>query len=164
MNLIKSLKKDNKIYILIDGEGSMQNSHPLSVLLGYARMEKSLDIILDFSNCDYIDSTFIGVITGYAIFLKENGGKLACNNVKESIKDTLNTMGVSRFLLFNDDMSIPQNGYKELKNLPITTVQRTKYILNAHRTLTGLSDENKKKFADVMRFLEVDLKSYEDSL
>lgn len=161
MHLIKSQKKGDTVYFKIEGEGSMHNAHPLSLVLNYLKMDPNINAVFDFSECDYIDSTFIGILTSYAIYASSNNKTVVCNNVKDKIKEALDTMGVSRFLEFTKDLPLPADGYKELKNLPLSSLERTRYILSAHKTLTELSDENKKRFADVMRFLEEDLKNQE---
>ena len=140
----------------------MHNSHHLSVVLNYVKIDKDIQVIFDFTECTYIDSTFIGILAGYAINAKNNGKTVICNNVSDKIKESLVTMGIVRFLKLEKDVAVPAEGYKELSDLPISSIDRTRYILDAHKTLVEISEDNKKRFADVMRFLELDLKTQEE--
>jgi len=69
--------------------------------------EKSDFIEINFNNVTYVDSSCIGLLVNVGKILKDKGGLLRVTNLKFNIIDTLNMIGVNKFIeikdLFNDE-------------------------------------------------------------
>lgn len=55
-------------------------------------------LILDFSELDYINSTFIGLLASWLNDVKQKGGQIVLKNINDQIKDVLNLVGLGQVL------------------------------------------------------------------
>ncbi|HOT46052.1 MAG TPA: STAS domain-containing protein [Spirochaetota bacterium] len=119
-------------------------------------------IYIDLSRCDYMDSTFIGVI----VALTKRCRTRACDSIRivnPSDKATLSM----RKLVGIDEIVVVEN--PDLGDIPVfrlvndpTTYDSRKNIelmFEAHQALSRLSERNRKEFKDLLEELRRVLKS-----
>ncbi len=123
-------------------------------------------LALDMENCETMDSTFIGVMTGLAARLKQRGGAgVFVLNLGEKNRDILQTLGVDRILQCYLAGATPD----ELRELLRRTTEycpllhavqdrqaAARDMLEAHDTLIDADPANLMKFKDVIDYLRRD--------
>ena len=118
---------------------------------------------LDLSDCQLMDSTFLGVLVGLNRTLgqSEPGGGFSLYRPTEPVRVLLDNLGILE--LFSTAESLDQAEAAETVEAgeaPDKT-ELTRTSLEAHQTLTDANPENEAKFKEVTRFLEEDLKQQE---
>lgn len=120
-------------------------------------------IVCDMRHCSQMDSTFMGVIAGLATRLaRARRGEIFMVNLSSRTRGLLATLGLDAVVR----SFVVGSGTEELKEvlgaaadfveLPLVEdVGETRAtILEAHRALMKVSDENAARFQDVVEFLE----------
>lgn len=150
---------EDKVFIQFVGNATMKNSKTLEELFDNIFNGEKKEIIIDFRDCNYMDSTMLGFLAKTAIRLKKLWAKQifefnATNMVKASLKST----GVYNLMEHLEEFT----GTVQLSELEIKDFsdkgEKAKHILDAHKTLMGLSEENEKVFKNVVELLEKDIK------
>ena len=118
---------------------------------------------LDLSDCQLMDSTFLGVLVGLNRTLgqSESDGGFSLYRPTEPVRILLDNLGILE--LFSTAESLDQAEAAETVEAgeaPDKT-ELTRTSLEAHQTLTDANPENEAKFKEVTRFLEEDLKQQE---
>ncbi|MGI6086818.1 MAG: STAS domain-containing protein [Kiritimatiellia bacterium] len=123
-------------------------------------------LALDMEHCETMDSTFIGVMAGLAIRLKQHGGVgVFVINLDEKNLDILQTLGVDCIL----QCSLVGAAPEELRELvrrttayyPLMHTSRDRQtamrdMLEAHNSLINADPANLVKFKDVIDYLRQD--------
>ena len=119
--------------------------------------------VIEMSECVLMDSTFLGLLCGLALRLKESGNGLAgveLLNANPRVTDLLESLGITEIIkLGHAPMSVPETA--EITPLCCgghSREEMTQTSLDAHQTLRDLSPENAARFKDVVQFLAEDLK------
>ena len=148
----------NTIFIEVIGRGNFQNSHPLKEY-SLSMMEKGKhDFIFNLAKCDGMDSTFMGVLAGLAIKLKKNHQKsLKIVNVSLHNRELLETLGLMSLLQVVEASPEQTSAGEALKKKPADKPAVAKHMLEAHETLSQLSEMNKVKFKNVIQVLSDDV-------
>lgn len=150
---------ENKVFVQFVGNATMKNSKTIEELFNNIFAGEKKEIIIDFKDCNYMDSTMLGFLAKTAIKLKKVWNKQmfefnSTNMVKASLKST----GVYNLMEHLEDFT----GSVQLTELEIKDFsdkgEKAKHILDAHKTLMSLSEENEKVFKNVVEMLEKDIK------
>ena len=126
-------------------------------------VEKTVDakhnhIVLDLKDCTGMDSTFLGILTGTALDLREQkpaGILILCNLSKRNYQ-LVHNLGLHTLLTIAEDLAnlaeIPdQKSFFELKNVEVSDARE---VLKAHENLVKADKQNITKFQDVIAFLK----------
>lgn len=158
--------QDDIVYVRVVGRATFACGPDFSSLLEGLIFQGHKRFAIDMRECPLMDSTFIGLLTGFGMQLppSDNSG-LSIHNMSPRVSDLLVNLGVSQvFLACTTDEVIPDG----LNATPagITDhshdeVQET--CLKAHQTLMDANPENVARFKDVTKFLEEDLKKLRES-
>lgn len=122
--------------------------------------------VLDLSECVLMDSTFLGVLTGFGLKLG-HGKQDACDgaiellNANPRITDLLENLGVLHlFKLSAGPLHAPEGAEARTINpLHHSKEEVTRACLEAHQTLMAVNPENVGRFKEVAQFLAEDLKN-----
>ena len=155
-------------FVKVVGRGSFQNSSCLKAFYQQLLKEGVSRFVVDLEACTYLDSTFLGILLGLGLKLKEAGsGLLHILNANTRNLELLRNLGLDRLISIEGstgDGSGPGhlNGVKEeqLKEMPCPTPTRAEAaptILEAHENLMEFDPRNIPKFKDVVEFLREDL-------
>jgi len=113
------------------------------------------NIILDLSGVDNIDSTNLGLLAKVANHSRQHlhhKSVIVSNN--HDINEVLHSVGFDRVFLVTPAFDIPEGQLQELQPEPASREELAGILLDAHRTLMGVNDENRVKFQDVVSALE----------
>src|SRR5579871_6474998 len=169
-------------FIRVVGRGSFQNSGCLKAFYQQLLKDGVHRFVVDLEACSYLDSTFLGILLGLGIKLKEAGnGLLHVLNASPRNLELLKNLGLDRLIQLegsakgangtSNGHSNPGNGSApaavkngvaedKLQEMPCpipTREEAAPTILEAHETLMNFDSRNVPKFKDVVEFLREDL-------
>jgi len=157
---------DGFSWIRPHGKGSFLNSPALKSYCENRLAAGEKLLVVDLADCSGMDSTFMGTLAGMAARLSASeGGHLQIADPGERNRRSLEDLGLD-FLMEIDPPAAAWRGTLEsirndLRPLHQQTeperVQRTLHVLEAHQTLSGISEKNARGFANVVGMLEAEL-------
>jgi anti-anti-sigma factor len=162
MSKILVARNANLGFVKVVGRGSFQNSGCLKAFYQQLLKDGVNRFVVDLDACSYLDSTFLGILLGLGLKLKEAGnGLLHILNASPRNLELLKNLGLDR-LINVDAKRVELNGIAEkpLQEVPCPLPTRTEAaptILEAHETLMEFDPRNVPKFKDVVEFLREDL-------
>jgi len=126
--------------------------------------ERPTRLVLDLDQCQLMDSTFLGILTGGAERFHNETPRHSCielSNANTRVRGLIESLGVSNlFELTSGTLELPE--ILQAKRLPLlgsTKVELKETSLVAHESLSLVSELNRVKFADITRTLRDDLQS-----
>jgi hypothetical protein len=106
----------------------------------------------DFSSCEYMDSTFLGLLVFLAKGAKKSGlGAPVIHRANEECASLLRTMGMTAMFVFSE-AECPKPARAEVIGAEADLT--AKFLLDAHADLSGLNAENSKRFEKLIEALE----------
>jgi anti-anti-sigma factor len=165
------------VVVRINGRANFQSSVDFKATLLELWQRGATRFILDLTDCQLMDSTFLGVMAGLGLrFSKEpnrNGtATIELLNASSRVQDLFDNLGIlGLFQLCRTpgpdlDRDLAQAKTVEVTQAPHPAPDRketTRVCLEAHKLLMQLNEANVAKFKDVTKFLEEDLKRMEGS-
>lgn len=146
------------IQIKVNGRASYLNSGPLSEFLNLQISKGKKKFVFDFRDCLGMDSTFLGLLAGLAMKLKQNGS-IALVNVKDRNLELVENLGLDKIIKVN-----PKDYEKWIAHKKEAILQsmqepnkpvEAKTILEAHENLIKVDPiNNKSKLQDVVSYLK----------
>ena len=120
----------------------------------FSRLDKApvpAAVYFDLSDCEYMDSTFLGLIVGVNKRFKALARKsVTVLHSNSTCMGLLRTIGVTRLVDISDeDVELPRD-MEEIGPSPRATAE---FILDAHENLSELSEENRNRFAGLTKIL-----------
>jgi anti-anti-sigma factor len=111
---------------------------------------------VDLSACEYMDSTFLGLIVGmHKRFAPLGKGRIALLGANDACIGLLRTIGVLGLVeLSGEEPMLPEG----MERVAEGTRASAQFILDAHEELSGLSEENRARFAGLTAVLKGSLK------
>ena len=160
-NIIEVGILHQKAFVRVKGRGDFQNSQVLKDFIHNTLNKGMTDLLIDLKQCKTMDSTFMGVLAGTALELKnKHQKKLTLFNVEEHNFKLLTTLGIHIFMNIvpNEHLASPPEEMEQLQPKTLPKQDMAKEMLNAHSTLMDISEENRIKFKDVYEYLKEETK------
>ncbi|MDC0319454.1 STAS domain-containing protein [Verrucomicrobia bacterium] len=149
--------------VRITGRANCLSSVPFKRVINSLIERGRRGFTLDLSDCQLMDSTFLGVLVGLNRTLgqSEPGGCFSLYRPTEPVRVLLDNLGILE--LFSTAESLGQAETAEPLEVGEASdkTELTRTSLEAHRTLIDANPGNEAKFKEVTRFLEEDLKRQE---
>ena len=146
--------------VRISGRANCLSSVPFKRVINGLVERGRRAFTLDLSDCQLMDSTFLGVLVGLNRTLGQAGstGGFSLYQPTEPVRVLLDNLGILE--LFGTTDSIGQAGAAESVEQVAAPdkIDLTRTSLEAHQTLIDVNPENEAKFKELTRFLEEDLK------
>jgi anti-anti-sigma factor len=156
-------EQDNKLYIRAAGHVTAGISATLRQRI-YRRLEKPPApeaIYVDLSSCEYMDSTFMGLLVGFTKrFEKLTGKRLELPVPSGTCAGLLENLGIHTLLEILDR---PVGFPDDMENVAKTDAASTEFILRSHEDLIEISEENRKRFALLHKILKRKLEEPNES-
>ena len=136
---------------------------------GRANFNVSVDFKTLLHECVIMDSTFLGILSGFSTKLTEEAknAKTPCVqmlNTNDRVKALIENLGVEQLFKFRTGANPFDPKFEEVKSNPDQTkADVTRTCLLAHETLMLINPNNVPKFKDVAKFLAEDLKKEEST-
>jgi anti-sigma B factor antagonist len=158
-----------RVYIRVIGRGCFQNSRALRTFAADMIQRGSREFVLDLAQCAGMDSTFLGVLTGIGLSLRQEHPPATVHviHAPSRICDLLKSLWLDR--LFRVEAGgadlpgcVPPDG-ADFQKLPdsdpsggISSLPREEtreVMLAAHDDLVRADSRNEPKFAEVIKLL-----------
>ncbi|MDZ4401346.1 STAS domain-containing protein [Prosthecobacter sp.] len=155
-------------WMRVDGRGTFQNSLQAKKALQRVITQGMTNLVVDLERCPMMDSTFLGMLTGAALNLRESGGgSLSVLNANQRNLQLLTSLGLDHILQLDVEGNLWTDERKEacnaLQHCGETSAEckaaQTEHVLSAHQALAEVSDANECRFHDVIEFLEKELEA-----
>ena len=114
--------------------------------------------LVDLRETESIDSTSLGLLVRLAKWTEKNGSpRVSLLSTRKDINELLFAIGFDEIFDLVDENAYPvlDEIALQLTETPDEQVART--VLDAHRSLVALSDENRVRFEEVVNLLELEL-------
>jgi anti-sigma B factor antagonist len=169
MSKILVARSANLGFVKVVGRGSFQNSGCLQSFYRQLLKDGVNRFVVDLDTCSYLDSTFLGILLGLGLQVKNAGnGVLHILNANTRNLELLRNLGLDRLIHIDGrtenggGRQVDLNGMleKDLHEIecPVPTRQEAgPTILEAHENLMEFDPRNVPKFKDVVEFLREDL-------
>jgi anti-anti-sigma regulatory factor len=148
--------------VRIVGRANFTSSVDFKTLLNELRQRGFSWFILDLSECMLMDSTFLGVLTGFGLKMNPDSGdgSIELLNANARITELLENLGVLHLFKLTQGAFDQHACPETVAHMPVsaTKEETTRACLEAHRTLMGVNPANVQRFKDVTQFLAEDLK------
>jgi anti-sigma B factor antagonist len=150
--------------IKIIGRANFNSSVDFKTLVNELRQKGFNYFVLELSECMLMDSTFLGVLTGFGLKLNPeqapNDGGIELLNPNPRITELLENLGVLHLFKLSQGDLKPPEGTETHAHTPLSPskAEVTHACLEAHRTLMAVNPDNVPRFKDVTQFLAEDLK------
>ena len=162
-------------FIKVVGRGSFQNSGCLKAFYQQLLKEGVRRFVVDLEACTYLDSTFLGILLGLGLKLKEVGPNLLhILNASPRNLELLKNLGLDRLITIDGGAQVTGGGRSNgttsglltgvredrLEEMPCPVPSKAEAaptILEAHENLMQFDPRNVPKFKDVVEFLREDL-------
>ena len=143
------------VFIRIGGRASYVNCEPIRRFLAKALEAGKNKYVLDFDDCEGLDSTFLGILVGVALELRrrDDVGSMTLLRLDHRNLETVRNLGIDRIAEVSDKNDLPADApLEDLEDAGTSTSRKEVY--EAHKRLMALSADNARKFHDVVTFLE----------
>lgn len=153
--------EDDIAYLRVVGRANFVTGAEFKSVVDGLMARGTVRFAIDLKDCVIMDSTFIGLLTGYGMQLPPGGCQgLSLHNATDRVAGLLSNLGVRHlFIQCPDRNGLPRH----LDTQPATGDQPShlemqRICLEAHHKLMQANPENVERFKDVTRFLEEDLR------
>ncbi len=138
----------------MDGRGSFQNSTGLKDFAAEMARRGLRDFVVDLKDCELMDSTFMGTLTGIALKLGPSGS-LKVIRPNQRNREVLRNLGLDCIftVVENTPAPVPSGQLHAAETNPPREAKRDT-ILEAHENLVAANPENAVRFKDVIEFLK----------
>jgi anti-sigma B factor antagonist len=154
---------ERTVWVKVEGRGTFQNSAGLKEFVKQMIQRGFRDFVVDLSDCEQMDSTFMGTLAGVALRLREIGqGGLRAVNVNERNTGLLSSLGLDQ--LFSVEPAagggeeVPDEArLREAVPARAGAEAQKKMVLEAHEALVEAEAANAVKFKDVLEYMRQEL-------
>lgn len=156
-------------WVRIDGAATHQNAGCIRQFLQECHRKGWRKFVIDLNHCRGIDSTFIGMLYRHAALLEEESGEglLEVINAGERNERSIRKLGLDRLIQIDPDglrwsreqALVRQNLSLQESCVPLSKIEHTQMVLDAHEALVKANEENRSRFCDVIDFLKQDIEA-----
>ncbi|MBR9805337.1 STAS domain-containing protein [bacterium] len=112
-------------------------------------------VCVDLTRAENVDSTTLGVIAKMGIEVKKHLNTLpVIFSCSETITRLLTSMGIDRVFSIELPSADQQESLRSLPMLNCSEAEAQQTVLDAHRTLIDIKEENRQLFSDLLHALE----------
>lgn len=141
------------VRLLIQGRASYTNCAPVQQFIDKVLTSGARRLEIDFAGCTGMDSTFLGLLAGAALQIRQGkaDGEIVVVNLSARNHELIRNLGLHKLLKIGGTaVSTDSKPMGELKGGAVS--QET--ILRAHENLMSADIGNVSKFQDVVAFLK----------
>ncbi len=155
---------EKRVYARVVGRGTFQNSQPLRRFALGKIDQGHEEFVFNLGLCQGMDSTFLGVLVGIGLHLKQKGPSASIRivNINQRNLDMLRTLGLDRLFRIDGDASAStvDADYQLFPDTDITQLKRrvdkdgaAVVMMEAHENLARVDQRNTPKFKELARIL-----------
>jgi len=145
--------------VRISGRATFVSSVPFKKLVNALIDRGCKSFTLDLSDCQLMDSTFLGVLVGLSRKFVDSVQSILLFNPSEQVREMFDNLGILDLFGAVDSLSVESDLISAVPNDGLTNKSDlAKNSLMAHQALMDVNRENEVKFKEVALFLEENLK------
>ena len=156
---------ENKILYAIEDDTcyvKMQGSLNYTLCAGFDSIVKELfandnikNFIIDLIEAEYLDSTNLGILGIIAEGLKSKSSqKPIIITPKEDVLKILLSVAFDTLFEFKENVDKKDIDYKDTSLIDVSKRSTDEFVLESHKTLAQLNEENKDKFSHVIETIQ----------
>lgn len=149
------------VCVRLRGRADVSMSVAFKTLLTRLSAQAFRQYEMELSECQIMDSTFLGVLCGFAARREQGGGsRPILLNANERISGLVRSLGVDDLFELCRGLPAVQDHCVAMDTgeTPPSRVILKETSLEAHRTLIALNPDNRARFKELTEFLAADLK------
>ena len=116
---------------------------------------KQVDV--DLADCQGMDSTYMGVLAMMALRAKKINAVISIYNANELNKNQLYGLGLKKLFQFTEGTVEMGEPAAAAANVPVDKITHATTVLEAHKTLMDVDQDNVEKFEKVVDYVQKDL-------
>jgi anti-anti-sigma factor len=153
---------EHQYVIRLHGRGNIQCCGGLKQFFERQfKRDPDSEIILDMGDCATMDSTFMGVLAGAGLHVREtHRGRLVLMNLNPHTQKLLRTLGLIHFLEISKSPPPAADSQKFeplTESKPMSKLDRIRMMIEAHEKLVDVDQGNEIKFQNVLDYLNESL-------
>jgi anti-anti-sigma factor len=147
------------VIVRVEGRANFQNSGCLRDFAAEMLRQGKPRFVLDLAGCTSMDSTFLGVLAGLAIELRQRrpAGSVVLARVGARNLELIRNLGLHRLLSVEGGevaAMAAAGGGRDLECGPRSELESARLVLEAHENLVAVDEGNRAKFQDVLTFMK----------
>ncbi|MDF1825887.1 MAG: STAS domain-containing protein [Verrucomicrobiales bacterium] len=154
-------------WVRIDGAANHENAGCIRQFMQECLRKGWTNFVIDLNHCRGIDSTFIGMLYRHAVRLEGEKGSLEIINAGDRNERSIRKLGLDRLIQMDpeglkwkrEQELVRENLAKQDCCVPLSKLEHTQMVLDAHEALVLANQENESRFCDVIEFLKQDLEA-----
>ena len=157
--------REDPVILKINGCSNYLNCQPVADLFTRLIDQGKRNFVVDFGDCTAMDSTFLGILTGTALDLRNfvPPGSMMFIRLDKRNLEVVRNLGLHRLVDIDSSLSSLSFDPRESEEIVPTDSGKdqkatAEMILKAHQNLIQLKEGNREKFQDVISFLKEQLK------
>lgn len=152
----RTLVRRGTVWLRVDGHGTFQNGATLRAYTEQMFEAGHRSFAFDLQGCEMMDSTFLGILTGLALRLREDPrGRIGFTRVNAKVEALFSRYGLDRVLAFQGfEAAPPARDEMETLALAATKEYKRGTLVEAHEALAASSPENEERFRAALDFLK----------
>ena len=148
--------EESVAWIKISGRVTLEFGEQLKAVGQFFLENGAKSLRIEMSRCTFMDSTIMGVLAMVALEGYKKKIAVESVNITPEAQELLTVLGVHKVIKFIS-IDVPDVTWKSADEI-LEVAMNSAVILEAHKTLMGVSDQNVDKFAAVVKCLENELK------
>jgi anti-sigma B factor antagonist len=151
--------------VKIAGRANFNSSIDFRTLVTGLQAKGFCCFVIDLSECVLMDSTFLGVLAGFGLKMRQDANdadtaRVTLLNPNDRVTELLENLGMLElFRITHGKLTSPEGALEVCSPEPGQSSRKelTRACLEAHETLMAINPENVARFKDVAKFLAEDL-------
>jgi anti-sigma B factor antagonist len=144
------------VVVRIEGRASFLNSACLRDFVNQMLKSGKNRFVIDFLRCTSMDSTFLGVLAGFALELRKSKGSLVLTRMGQRNLELVRNLGLHKLLTVDTSEGSPG---VDAAGAPLvcgdrSELENARLVLEAHENLVSADEGNRGKFQDVLVFMK----------
>jgi anti-sigma B factor antagonist len=146
------------VVIRIEGRACFLNSACLRDFVTQMIKSGKTRFVVDFLRCTSMDSTFLGVLAGFALEMLKTKprGSLVLTRMGQRNLELVRNLGLHKLLTIDtsDTAALAETGNTPLVCSDRSELDNARMVLEAHENLVSADEGNRNKFQDVLVFMK----------
>jgi serine phosphatase RsbU (regulator of sigma subunit)/anti-anti-sigma regulatory factor len=152
---VSSASHDERTFVRVMGAGTWKESKEVADLCAQAEDAGARAIVLDFSECTHLDSTFLGALHHMAVEAdKTPSCRFELQNIPGPLLRTMSELGLTTVLMHfrPDPLPLPPS-MRPIHAATPAKAQLGQWVLQAHDALVEADPRNADRFAALLKVL-----------
>ncbi len=151
---VSSAHEDGQTFVEIHGSGTWRESQQVLDLLERARKANDKLFLMDFRDCNHLDSTLLGVLHTMCAESEEKDPPVQLQHLPKPLMKEISELGLTNVLMHfrSKTKPVPHN-MEQMGGQGLSGESMGRLLLRAHEALVDADPKNADRFAAVLELL-----------